>query len=63
MFIENNNKTCKGREGWEFQNFSVVELLQLSNTAQRDTGFLLGIFIAVRLLSEGKPRINAVPLN
>jgi len=43
MFIENNNKTPKGREWWELQNFRVVELLQLSNTAQRGTGFLLGL--------------------
>ena len=62
MFMENNNKTSKGREGWELQNFRVVELLQLSNIAQRDRIFTRP-FIAVRLLSEGKPRINAVSLN
>ena len=37
MFIENNNKTSKGREGWELQNFQTVELLQLSSTAQNET--------------------------
>ena len=26
MFIENNNKTSKGREGWEVKNFRMVEL-------------------------------------
>ena len=36
VFIENNNKTSKGREGWELQNFRTVELLQLSNTAQNE---------------------------
>ena len=25
MFIENNNKTSKGSEGWEVQNFRMVE--------------------------------------
>ena len=29
MFIGNNNKASKGREGWELQNFS--------NTAQNET--------------------------
>ena len=37
VFIDNNNKTFKGREGWELQNFRTVELLQLSNTAQNAT--------------------------
>ena len=37
MFIENNNKTSKRREGWELQNFQTVELLQLSSTAQNET--------------------------
>ena len=26
MFIENNNKTSTGREGWEVKNFRMVEL-------------------------------------
>ena len=37
MFTDNNNKTIKGREGWELKNFRTVELLQLSNTAQNET--------------------------
>ena len=37
VFIEDNNKTSKGRKGWELQNFQMVELLQLSSTAQNET--------------------------
>ena len=37
VFMENNNKTSKGKEGWELQNFQTVELLQLSSTAQNET--------------------------
>jgi len=37
MIIENNNKTSKGSEGWELQNFRTVELFQLSSTAQNET--------------------------
>ena len=35
MFID-KNKTSKWREGWELQNFRMVELLNLSNMAQNE---------------------------
>ena len=62
VFIEDNNKTSKGREGWELQNFQMVELLQLSSTAQNETQGHRSFtrpFI-VHLLSEGKPMMNTV---
>ena len=37
MFIRNDNKASKGREGWELQNFRTVEVFQLSNTAWNET--------------------------
>ena len=64
MFIRNNNKTPKGREGWELQNFRTI-VLKYSNLAIQ-----LGVrhrtftrpFI-VRVLSLGKPMKNTVLLN
>ena len=35
MFID-KNKTSKRREGWELQNFRMVELLNLSNMVQKE---------------------------
>ena len=37
VFIRNNNKASKGREGLELQNFTTVEVFELSNTARNDT--------------------------
>ena len=52
VFIRNNNKASKGREGWELQNFRMVEVFQLGNRP----------FI-VRVLSQGKPMKHTVLLN
>ena len=37
VFIRNNNKASKGRDRWELQNFRVVEVYQLGNTAGNET--------------------------
>ena len=64
VFIENNNKTSKGREGWELQNFGTVELLKLSNLIQlRMKHRIFTRPFMVDLLCEGKLMINTVPSN
>ena len=53
VFIRNNSKASKGRDRWELQNFRVVEVYQLSNTAGNETqDFNFTRPFIVRVLSQ-----------
>ena len=63
MLIENNKKTSKGRKGGNYKTSGWLNYYNLAIQLKEAQDFFTRAFIAVRLLSEGKPRINPVPLN
>ena len=60
VFIENKNKTSKGLEGWELQNFRTVELYYNLAIQLRMRHKIFTRPFVVDLLSEGKPMKNTV---
>ena len=62
VFIRNNNKASKEREGWELQNFRTVEVTNLAiQLGMRHRTFTRPF--TVRVLSQGKPMKNTVLQN
>ena len=59
VFIENNNKTSKGREGWDYKTFRRLNYYNLAVQLRMRHRSLTRPFI-VDLLSEGKPMMNTV---
>ena len=62
VFIRNNNKASKGREGWELQNFRMVEVTNFAiQLGMRHRTFTRPFIVQV--LSLGKPMKNTVLQN
>ena len=62
VFIRNNNKASKGREGCELQNFRTVEVTNFAIQLGMKHRTFTRPFI-VRVLSQGKPMKNTVLQN